>query len=189
MRVIAGECKGRALKSVRSQLTRPTTDKVKETIFNMIGPFFDGGQALDLYSGSGGLGIEALSRGISRAVFIDKSGPAISTIKKNIQLCGLENRAEVYRNDAGRAISILAKKQSRFHLIFMDPPYAKQKIIKDIELIIHSNLLEENGKIIVEHEDTVTLPEQFNEVLIRIKHHTYHGKTAVSIYEHQNKGG
>ncbi|MBM7644241.1 16S rRNA (guanine(966)-N(2))-methyltransferase RsmD [Scopulibacillus daqui] len=185
MRVIAGECKGRPLKSVRGQLTRPTTDKVKETIFNMIGPFFDGGQALDLYSGSGGLGIEALSRGISHAIFIDRYGPAISTIKKNIQLCKLESRAEVYRNDVSRALSILGKKQARFRLIFMDPPYARQQIVKDIESIIYHRLLEEDGKIIVEHEDTVCLPGEFNDALIRVKHHTYHGKTAVSIYEKQ----
>ncbi|RBN41004.1 16S rRNA (guanine(966)-N(2))-methyltransferase RsmD, partial [Priestia megaterium] len=93
MRVVAGLYKGHALKAVPGYSTRPTTDKVKEAIFNMIGPFFEGGTALDLFGGSGGLGIEALSRGIDKVIFVDRDGKAIQTIKANLASCRLEDRA------------------------------------------------------------------------------------------------
>lgn len=182
MRVIAGEAKGRPLKAVGGNQTRPTTDKVKETIFNMIGPFFSGGKALDLYSGSGGLGIEALSRGIEQAVFVDKHGQAISTIKGNLERCGFAPRAQVFRNNTDRAIIALAKREATFDLILMDPPYAKQHISKDIDAILKGKLLEEKALIVIEHEDNVVLPDTFNSSLKRWKYHTYQGKTAVSIY-------
>ena len=90
MRVIAGLAKGRSLKAVPGMGTRPTTDKVKETLFSMIGPFFDGGTVLDLFAGTGGLGIEALSRGMDRAVLIDADKHSVDIIKKNVQVTGFE---------------------------------------------------------------------------------------------------
>ena len=89
MRVVSGICKGRALKAVPGNTTRPTTDKVKEALFNMIGPYFEGGIGLDLFAGSGGLGIEALSRGLDKVIFIDRDGKAIQTIHENIKTCKL----------------------------------------------------------------------------------------------------
>lgn len=94
MRVIAGERKGHALKAVPGNNTRPTTDKVKESLFSIIGPFFDGDMVLDLFAGSGGLGIEALSRGAERAVFIDQAALAIKTIRQNLEGCHFTERAE-----------------------------------------------------------------------------------------------
>src|SRR5690348_8883448 len=123
MRVIAGEYKGRRLKAVPGQNTRPTTDKVKESMFNIIGPYFEGGMALDLFAGTGGLGIEALSRGIVKAVFIEKDYKAISVIRENIQMLGLEPRVEISKNDAKRALDTLAERGVRFDLVFLDPPY------------------------------------------------------------------
>ena len=90
MRVVSGSCKGKHLKAVPGNTTRPTTDKVKEAIFNMIGPYFDGGIGLDLFAGSGGLGIEALSRGLDKVIFVDRDGKAIQTIRENIHSCGFE---------------------------------------------------------------------------------------------------
>ncbi|EAG4889887.1 16S rRNA (guanine(966)-N(2))-methyltransferase RsmD, partial [Listeria monocytogenes] len=114
MRVIAGERKGHALKAVPGNNTRPTTDKVKESLFSIIGPFFDGDMVLDLFAGSGGLGIEALSRGAERAVFIDQAALAIKTIRQNIEGCHFTERAEVYRNDAERALKLLHKNEWKF---------------------------------------------------------------------------
>lgn len=85
MRVVAGDRKGMPLKAINGNTTRPTTDKVKESIFNMIGPFFDGGTAPDLFAGSGGLGIESLSRGADRAIFVEKDGRAFQTLQENIK--------------------------------------------------------------------------------------------------------
>ena len=100
MRVIAGEHNGRQLPPVPNRLTRPTTDKVKEALFQIIGPFFEGGQALDLFAGSGGLGIEALSRGLDHCVFVDKHPKAIQTIYENLKSLNIEEQAEVFRTDA-----------------------------------------------------------------------------------------
>ena len=90
MRVVSGVCKGRPLKAVPGNTTRPTTDKVKEALFNMIGPYFEGGIGLDLFAGSGGLGLEALSRGLDKVVFVDRDTKAIQTIHENIQACKME---------------------------------------------------------------------------------------------------
>lgn len=122
MRVVSGSAKGRPLKAVPGTGTRPTTDKVKEALFSMIGPYFDGGVALDLFAGSGGLGIEALSRGMDKAVFIDMESKSIDVIKENLRKTGLEGQAEVFRNDAGRALKALAKRGALFDAVFLDRP-------------------------------------------------------------------
>ena len=109
MRVISGTRKGRTLKAVPGQSTRPTTDKVKESIFNMIGPYFDGGWALDLFAGSGGLGIEALSRGFDHCIFVDRDIKAIQTIKGNLNQLSLMDQSEVFRNEAKRALAAVVK--------------------------------------------------------------------------------
>lgn len=116
MRVVSGKCKGHPLKAVPGNTTRPTTDKVKESIFNMIGPYFDGGTALDLFGGSGGLGIEAISRGIEKAIFVDRDSKAIKVIHQNLESCRIHEQAEVYRNDAERAVKALIKREMSFDL-------------------------------------------------------------------------
>src|SRR4051794_41215753 len=98
MRVVSGSSKGKTLKAVPGSTTRPTTDKVKEALFNMIGPYFDGGIGLDLFAGSGGLGIEGLSRGLEKVIFIDRDAKAIQVIHENIKSCHFEEKTEVYRN-------------------------------------------------------------------------------------------
>src|SRR6478735_8296200 len=147
MRVVAGLYKGHALKAVPGYSTRPTTDKVKEAIFNMIGPFFEGGTALDLFGGSGGLGIEALSRGIDKVIFVDRDQKAIQTIKGNLETCQFVEHAEVYRNEAFRALKAIVKRDIQFDLILLDPPYKQQKLIELIEEINKHQLLTKNGYI------------------------------------------
>ncbi|MFD2682945.1 16S rRNA (guanine(966)-N(2))-methyltransferase RsmD [Bacillus seohaeanensis] len=158
MRVISGNLKGHPLKAVPGSGTRPTTDKVKESIFNIIGPYFDGGRGLDLFAGSGGLGIEAISRGLDSVVFVDRDGKAIHTIKMNLKACRLEKQSEVYRNDANRALKALAKRELRFDYIFLDPPYKQQQLEKILEFIDAHNLLNESGSVMCEHGSEVVLP-------------------------------
>ncbi|HEY4553944.1 MAG TPA: 16S rRNA (guanine(966)-N(2))-methyltransferase RsmD [Bacillaceae bacterium] len=160
MRIISGICKGRQLKSVQGKGTRPTTDKVKETIFNMIGPYFDGGIGLDLFAGSGGLGLEALSRGLERVIFVDRDMNAIQTIKSNISICKMEDQSEVYRNDAERALKAIVKRELAFDFIFLDPPYKKQKLVDLLEFIDKHELLSDGGKIICEHSSEVVLQNE-----------------------------
>ncbi|MGM9925258.1 MAG: 16S rRNA (guanine(966)-N(2))-methyltransferase RsmD [Bacillus sp. (in: firmicutes)] len=180
MRVVSGECKGRPLKAVPGVSTRPTTDKVKESIFNMIGPYFEGGLALDLFAGSGGLGIEALSRGMERAIFVDREFKAVSTVRSNLEACHFTDRAEVYKNDSERALKALIKRGLAFDLILLDPPYKKQKLVSLLSIITENNLLAEGGVIVCEHSDDVDLPGQLGS-LTRWKHETY-GMITISIY-------
>ncbi|WP_335870494.1 16S rRNA (guanine(966)-N(2))-methyltransferase RsmD [Bacillus sp. 2205SS5-2] len=183
MRVIAGTCKGRPLKSVPGISTRPTTDKVKESIFNMIGPYFSGGTALDLFAGSGGLGIEALSRGVNQAIFVDREPRAITTIKSNVSLCSYENQSEIYRNDATRALKAILKREITFDYIFLDPPYKKQKLEELLAFIDHHKLLNENGYVVCEHSNEVSLQEQIER--LELSRFENYGLISVSIYRIQ----
>ncbi|WP_223595972.1 16S rRNA (guanine(966)-N(2))-methyltransferase RsmD [Neobacillus bataviensis] len=180
MRVVSGSCKGRPLKAVPGNSTRPTTDKVKEAIFNMIGPYFDGGMGLDLFAGSGGLGLEALSRGLDKVIFIDRESKAIQVIHENIKACKFEEKAEVFRNDAERAIKALIKREISFDYIFLDPPYKKQQLVSLMEKMDEQELVKTNGIIICEHSFDVELPRNVGR-FTQIKHEKY-GIIAVTIY-------
>lgn len=181
MRVISGTRKGKFLKAVPGSSTRPTTDKVKEAIFNIIGPYFDGGVGLDLFAGSGGLGIEALSRGAEKVIFVDRDGKAIQTIHENVKICELDDSAEIFRNDAERALKAVIKRELSFQFIFLDPPYKKQQLLKLLEWIDREQLLVPNGTIICEHGSDIHLPETVGNLGVR-KHEKY-GIIAITIYE------
>lgn len=183
MRVVSGQYKGKSLKAVPGNSTRPTTDKVKESIFNMIGPYFNGGECLDLFAGSGGLGIEALSRGADKAIFVDRDGKAIGTIYDNLKSCQLEERAEVYRNDFKRALKALVKRGLSFDTIFLDPPYAKQQLKEILEMVSENNLLKKKGVIVCEHGTDVQLPERVDELILK-REETY-GMIRISIFSYQ----
>jgi 16S rRNA (guanine(966)-N(2))-methyltransferase RsmD len=182
VRVIAGENKGRQLKAVPGRLTRPTTDKVKETIFNMIGPYLSGGRVLDLYGGSGGLGLEALSRGAGEAVFVDRAAQACRIITENADKCGYTDRCRILHLSSDKALNLLAESREVYDYVFLDPPYARQHLNRDITFLIEERMLASEAIIIAEHEDTVILPDRMGSRLIRTKYRTYQGKTAVSIY-------
>lgn len=185
MRVISGVCKGRPLKAVQGMTTRPTTDKVKESLFNIIGPFFDGGNVLDLFSGSGSLGLEALSRGMEKGVFVEKDPKALQVIKANIQACRMEEESEVLRSDALRSIKMLGGRGVRFDLIMMDPPYKIANSIPSILSEIEENqLLAEDGLIICEHGKELELPEQIGS-FVKYRHEKY-GITAISFFRSQD---
>lgn len=185
MRVVSGSCKGKALKAVPGNSTRPTTDKVKEAIFNMIGPYFDGGVGFDLFAGSGGLGIEALSRGLEKVIFVDRDGKAIQTIYENIHKCEFDHQVEVYRNDAERAIKAVAKRELVFNYIFMDPPYKKQQLEKLLKMIDEHKLVSKNGAVICEHGSEFELPDMVGDFM-KVKYEKY-GIIAVSIYTHREE--
>jgi 16S rRNA (guanine966-N2)-methyltransferase len=183
MRIVAGVHKGRRLKAVPGNATRPTGDKVKEAVFQVIGPFFDGGHVLDLFAGSGALGMEALSRGMNFAVFIDKHPKAIHTIHDNLKLLRLTQQAEVYRNDAFRALQLLSGREYKFDLILLDPPYGKVDMIKLLGEISSSALLRENGFIFCEHDVSLELPRHVNNYTI-LKQSKYGDTIGVTIYQY-----
>lgn len=185
VRVVSGSKKGIHLKAVTGMSTRPTTDKVKEAIFNIIGPYFDGGNGLDLFGGSGGLGIEALSRGIDKVIFVDRDQKAIQTIKGNLETCRLVEHAEVYRNEAFRALKAIVKRDIKFDLILLDPPYKQQKLIELIEEISKHQLLTKHGYIVAEHGSDVSLESSIGN--LRLVRHEVYGIIGVSIYRHEEE--
>ncbi|MBG9793417.1 DNA methyltransferase [Paenibacillus dendritiformis] len=180
MRVISGTAKGRTLKPVPGMGTRPTTDKVKEALFSMIGPYFEGGRALDLFAGTGGLGIEALSRGAEWAVFIDKDMRAIEVVRGNLTATGLAGKAEVYRNDARRALKALAKRNLSFHYVFLDPPYRLKDADELLMEMWDNGLLRKDAIIVVEHDASHSYSERIGPLSIWKK--ADYGDIAVSIY-------
>ncbi|WP_058303871.1 16S rRNA (guanine(966)-N(2))-methyltransferase RsmD [Gorillibacterium timonense] len=184
MRVISGTAKGRSLKAVPGMGTRPTTDKVKEAVFSIIGPYFEGGAVLDLFAGTGGLGIEALSRGMEHGVFIDADRTSLEVVRHNLQTTRLEAQAEVYRNDAERALKALAKRERYFRLVFLDPPY-RMKTIGELMLSMHAlGLLEEGATVVAEYDSGHRYEEAygpFHEVRKAV-----YGDTAVSVYRYES---
>lgn len=157
MRVISGSRKGHRLKSPKGLDTRPTQDRIKESLFNILGDIKEDSLVLDLFSGSGSVGIEFLSRGSKECYFIDNSLNSIKTIGYNLDATKFNEKSKVYKNDVFKAIQILGKKNMNFHYIFMDPPYRKNLILSVLESICENNLLKNEGIIIIEHESELIL--------------------------------
>ena len=149
MRVIAGTAKRLQLKTVEGMDTRPTTDRIKETLFNMISEYLADSNFLDLFSGSGAIGIEALSRGAAHASFVEQSKKAMICIRENLAYTKLADRAELYETDVINALSRMEGRKV-FDYIFMDPPYNQLLEKKVLEYLSTSKLLSEDGLIIVE---------------------------------------
>ncbi|TCZ79912.1 16S rRNA (guanine(966)-N(2))-methyltransferase RsmD [Paenibacillus albiflavus] len=183
MRVISGKAKGRSLKAVPGMSTRPTTDKVKEAIFSMIGPYYDGGTALDLFAGTGGLGIEALSRGMDKCIFIDIEKKSLDTVIHNLETTGLREQAEVYRNDAARALKVLSKRDIQFQLVFLDPPYRMKFIGELVDKLQAYALLAPMAAILVEHDAEYQLDDVFGNCICERR--VAYGDTAVTIYTYK----
>lgn len=181
MRVISGEYGGRRLKALDGDNTRPTTDKVKESIFNMIGAYFDGGTALDLYAGSGGLAIEAVSRGMDLGICIEKNFSAIKIIKENIEITKEPEKFIVKKMDANKAIEFLKEVGRQVDLVLLDPPYAKQEIEKQIQQMLAHELLCDDAIIVCETDKSVKLPETIG-TFGKIRETTY-GITQITIYK------
>jgi 16S rRNA (guanine(966)-N(2))-methyltransferase RsmD len=170
MRVIAGSAKKTQLKTLEGLDTRPTTDRIKETLFNMLAPHLYDSTFLDLFAGSGGIGIEALSRGAKEAVFVENSKAAVSCIKDNLKKTHLESKASVLQMDV---LSALHRLEGRYHFdyIFMDPPYNNEWEKKVLEYLADSTLLSEDGVIIVEasKETKMDYVESLGLTTIKIK--------------------
>jgi len=149
MRVIAGTYRRRLLKEADGATTRPTTDKNREMVFNVLGQYFDGGAALDLYAGTGAMGIEALSRGMSTCVFIDRDPTAIRTIDDNLRSLSISReRGTTVRADASAWLD--GHPDARFDLVFLDPPYARGAVPEAIRMIAERRMLQPEGILVAE---------------------------------------
>ncbi|AGM98322.1 16S rRNA (guanine(966)-N(2))-methyltransferase RsmD [Streptococcus iniae] len=161
MRIVSGEFGGRPLKTLPGKTTRPTSDKVRGAMFNMIGPYFQGGRVLDLFAGSGGLAIEAVSRGISEAVLVERDRSAQAIIQENIKMTKSENQFKLLKMEANKAIGQLSHP---FDLIFLDPPYAKEEIVATIEALDQKGLFTDDIMVVCETDKQVQLPEEIASV-------------------------
>lgn len=177
MRVIAGELRGLKLKSPIGDNTRPTEDRIKENVFNVLGGSFYGEKAIDLFSGSASIGIEFLSRGADFCYFVDKNKSSIGIINDNIKKARLESKSKVFNKDALEALKLIDEKVS---YIYIDPPYENKDLyLESIKSIINLGILEENGKIIIEESTDSRL--DFSNLLDLIKEKKY-GSVTVSFW-------
>lgn len=179
MRVIAGSAKGIPLKTIASRSTRPTIDRIKENLFNIIRDFIPGAKVVDFFSGSGALCIESLSRGANQAILIEANPKAVEVIQHNLNKTRLNDRAQIWQGDFRRYIHQLVD-AGPFGIIFIDPPHRSGLGEEALQLINRYHLLENDGIIIGEHhadEDYGDFVSGFE----RVRRVTY-GNTAISIY-------
>jgi 16S rRNA (guanine(966)-N(2))-methyltransferase RsmD len=177
MRIIAGAYKGRNLKSPPSLEVRPTSDRLRETLFNVIAPRIEDVRFLDLCAGSGAVGIEALSRGASYATFVDRSRRSCTLIESNLKLCRVpEEQGEIY---CAEAYEFLKQTDSRWDIIYFDPPY-KDEYVRTLELV--ERVLDDDGLLIAEHHHKTKLPDTVGKLhRARV---LKQGDSALSFYPH-----
>lgn len=169
MRVISGISRGCKLKSPEGLATRPTTDRIKESIFNIMAPDLYECRFLDIFSGSGAIAIEALSRGAKEAVLIDNSDKAMAVIKENLTHTKLIDKAETLKADVFAALNVLGAKGRQFDIIFLDPPYASGLYSQVLSAIVEHKLLDEDGYIIAEQSSGDEPAEVSGLINYRIK--------------------
>jgi len=177
MRVISGIARGRKLKELQGNDTRPTIDRVKESIFNIIQFDIEGRRVLDLFSGTGQLGIEALSRGAAHCTFVDVRREATALIRENLEHTGLTDKGQVVQSDY---LAFLTRAGERFDLILLDPPYATGLLDKALDAIVAIDIVSENGIIICESKVEKELPALVPPYE-KIKDYRY-GKIKITLY-------
>jgi 16S rRNA (guanine966-N2)-methyltransferase len=159
MRVLAGALKGRRLTAPRGAATRPTSDRVRIACLDTLMPYLPGGPFLDLFAGAGSVGIEALSRGAPAAVFVETAGLALRALTGNLDALGLGDRARVMREEAARAVSLLARRGERFAVVFLDPPYDSPRAAPALEAVAEGGVLAPGAVVVVQHASKSPPPD------------------------------
>ncbi len=182
MRIIAGELKGRKLAAPKDDSVRPTTDKVKEAVFSMLMPYVRDSVVIDLFAGTGSLGLEAISRGAKRAYFVDRDRRSIALIRENVQHCGVEDRAVILCSDHASALSRI---HDTADIVFLDPPYKAGLMTECFQLLRSSGIVPEGGIVVAEHDSHDQMPDEVAG-FTRIRNRRY-GKIGISVYEQEEK--
>ncbi len=180
MRVVGGAKKGRRLASFKGRSIRPTSDKVREAVFNILPRPFPYKRVLDLFAGTGAMGIEALSRGAVEAAFVDDDRASVDIIRKNIEACGFDPAARVMKMDSLNAILRLSKRGERFDLIFIDPPYESALVEKSIEAVDRERLLAAGGILVA--ETSKRAPVSLETLNLRLADERKYGDTLVYFF-------
>lgn len=186
MRITGGEAKGRPLASPKGMDIRPTSDRVREAIFNIIGQDLSGFRVLDLFAGTGSLGLEALSRFAQHVIFIDYSNHSINIIRKNLASCGYQDSATILRRDLKRKFPLNhSALQQGFDLIFLDPPYGKDFMTPLLEKISTSQLLSNKARVVAELSKIETFPRAIGDLQMAATR--IYGDTRINIYSKEVK--
>jgi 16S rRNA (guanine966-N2)-methyltransferase len=170
--------KGRKLVTVAGKETRPTADRVRESIFNILGQSVQGARVVDLYSGTGAMGIEALSRDAQFAFFVDDQKTALAALAKNLKSCSLESRTSTIKWNIKDNLNILRSHQPAFNLVFMDPPYNKDMIRPTLSHLTRSHCLANGARLVIEHSPREPIPA--NQAEFDMTDQRRYGKTLVS---------
>lgn len=183
MRVIAGRYGGIPLRAVPGKNTRPTTDKIKESMFNLLGQYFDGGNVLDYYAGTGALGIEALSRGATHVYAFERDRKAVATIEANIQKAHCEEEYTLLAGNNRKRLAQLRTQEENllFDYVFLDPPYKQQQLIKDIQYFIDEGWLHSGSIILCELSEEEQMPDVIDSATVIKREH--YGATNIAIYQ------
>ena len=181
MRVIAGKYRSRTLRSLKGQKLRPTSDRLRETLFNILGPAVSGAAFVDLYAGTGAVGIEALSRGARHVIFVEQHAPAVALIRRNLESLGVRGAAEILGVDVLRGLKRLEARHVHAQFVFLDPPYAATEEYESaLAFLGGSPLVAPGGRVIAEHLRKRALPERIGELeLARV---VEQGDAALSFY-------
>ncbi len=181
LRVISGSAKGLKLFTLEGMNTRPTTDRVKENLFNIIAPYIPGSNVLDLFAGTGSLGIEALSRGANSAVFCDRNQQSADIITKNLQHTKLMDKSEVFFGEAQIILKKLSQLSKKFDIIFLDPPYKKEIVPGILQDLENYGVLDEKVLISVETDIEDQLPQEIGTLCV--SRQQIYGKTKLTFYK------
>ena len=180
MRIIAGEFKGRRLAAVKGRV-RPTSDRVREAIFSVLGAAVVDAWVLDLFAGTGALSLEAISRGAKHAVLVEEHGTALKILRDNIDTLGLKSRTRVLPLPVTRALKTLAAQGEQFSLVFLDPPYERGLVPKTLAALQDSSLLLRGARVVAEHSQRETLPEMVSR--LKLSQCRRYGDTQVAFYQ------
>ena len=178
MRIIGGDLKGKKLYSVRGLSIRPTADRLRESLFNILSNRVREALVLDLFAGTGALGIEALSRGAKFGMFVDNHKSALAVIERNIRSCALDHRAKLIQGNIIQNLNCIRFYRPAFNLVFIDPPYSKNMVEPALYNLHHSHCLENDTRIVVEHSDSESIPQDL--LAFRMDDQRRYGKTLVS---------
>ncbi len=183
MRVIAGSAKGKELKFPRlpkGKRLKPLTGRVKEALFNILVSRVAGGKFLDLFAGTGSVGIEALSRGASLAFFVENDRKVVQTLRENLEITGFSDRSEVFCLDVIRALSVIGRDGGKFDIIFIGAPYGDPVLEETLKKLAEISVVEENGVIVAEHSVRQKMPESYGS--LKKSRDARYGDTVLSLY-------
>ena len=177
MRIISGKARGTKLETLNGMNTRPTLDRVKESLFNIIQKEINNCVFMDLFAGSASIGLEAASRGAQKVILCDKSKEAINIIKKNIQKTHFNDITELYNMDFKQLLS--AKIKQKVDIVYIDPPYESNYAVESINLLLDNNIVDENSIIIVETDNEEKILNEIKDINVKVKDKRKYGRAQI----------